>query len=83
MKCMAKNTVDGFEGLTYESIIVIKIGGISRGLKILAFGKLVIINHYNESDCDGVYRDYKNTYNNENISFICEDRNLKKYKHYN
>ena len=87
MKCMAKNTVDGFagfDGVTYESYRSNKNWWDKQGTEdFLASGKLVIINHYNESDCDGVYRDYKNTYNNENISFICEDRNLKKYKHYN
>ncbi len=87
MKCMAKNTVDGFEGfegVTYESYNDNKNWWDKEGAKaFLASGKLVIIIHYNEEDCDGVYQYYKNTYNSENISFICEDKVLKKYKHYN
>ena len=87
MKCMAKNTVDGFEGfdgVTYESYNRDKNWWDEQGAKnFLGSGKLVIINHYNENDCDGIYRYYKDAYNSENISFICEDRGLKKYKHYN
>jgi hypothetical protein len=87
MKCMAKNTVDGFgqfDGVTYESFNNNKNWWDKQGTKdFLNSGKLVIINHYNEGDCDGVYRFYKNTYNSEKISYICEDKGLKKYKHYN
>ncbi len=87
MKCMAKNTVDGFEdfeGVTYESFHDNKDWWDKQGTKdFLASGKLVIIIHYMEDDCDGVYRFYKNAYSSENISFICEDNELKKYKHYN
>jgi len=87
MKCMAKNTVDGFgqfDGVTYESFNNNKNWWDKQGTKdFLNSGKLVIINHYNEDDCDGVYRFYKNTYNSEKISYICEDKGLKKYKHYN
>jgi len=87
MKCMAKNTVEGFEsfeGVLYESYADEKnwwnIDGTKRFLNA---GKLVIINHYNETDCDGVYKEYKSIYKSDNISFICEDKNLKRYKHYN
>jgi len=87
MKCMAKNTVDGFtifDGVLYESFHAEKNWWDNEGTKsFLNAGKLVIINHYNETDCDGVYAEYKTFYKSENISFICEDRNLKKYKHYN
>jgi len=87
MKCMAKNTVDGFEnfdGVLYESFHTEKNWWDNEGTKaFLNAGKLVIINHYNETDCDGVYKEYKSIYKNDNISFICEDRNLKRYKHYN
>jgi len=87
MKCMAKNTVDGFEsfdGVLYESYADEKNWWDTAGTQsFLNAEKLVIINHYNESDCDGVYAYYKSFYGTDKISFICEDRNLKKYKHYN
>jgi len=87
MKCMAKNTVEGFEsfdGVLYESFFNEKNWWDNEGTKaFLNAGKLVIINHYNETDCDGVYAEYKSMYKSDNISFICEDRNLKRYKHYN
>jgi len=86
MKCMAKNMENGsseFDGVLYESYNDDKnwwdIGGAQSFLNA---GKLVIINHYNESDCDKVYTDYMNDYNTD-LSFICEDANLKKYVHYN
>ncbi len=87
MKCMAKNTVEGFErfdGVLYESYSDEKNWWDTEGTKsFLNAGKLVIINHYNERDCDAVYVEYKNFYNTENLSFICEDVTTKKYKHYN
>jgi hypothetical protein len=87
MKCMAKNTVDSFEhfdGVLYESYHNEKNWWDVEGTQsFLTVGKPVIINHYNETDCDGVYEEYKSIYKSDNISFICEDRNLKKYKHYN
>ncbi len=87
MKCMAKNTVDGFEhfdGVVYESHNNQKNSWDTEGAQsFIDAGKLVIINHYNESDCDGVYAEYKRFYNSDKISFICEDTNTQKYKHYN
>jgi len=87
LKCMAKNTVDSFEnfdGVLYESYNDDKNWWNVEGTKsFLAAGKLVIINHYNETDCDGVYAEYQKYYNSENISFICEDIGLQRYKHYN
>ena len=87
MKCMAKNTVDGFEsfdGVLYESYSNERNWWDTDGAKsFLNAGKLVIINHYNETDCDGVYAEYKVFYKSENISFICEDVATQKYKHYN
>lgn len=87
MKCMAKNTVKGFEhfdGVVYESNTHQKNSWDTQGTQsFIDNGKLVIINHYNESDCDGVYAEYKQFYNSDNISFICEDTNTQKYKHYN
>jgi len=86
LKCMAKNTVDGFsgfDGVLYESYNNEKNWWDNTGTRsFLNAGKPVIINHYNESNCDAVYSEYKNIYNSDKISFICEDRNLKKYRHY-
>ena len=87
MKCMAKNTVAGFErfdGVLYESYSDNKNWWDTKGMQqFLDEGKLVIINHYDENDCDGVYAWYKQRYHTEKISFICEDRGLKRYRHFN
>ena len=87
MKCMAKNTVDGytqFDGVLYESYHSEKNWWDNAGTRsFLSAGKPVIINHYNESNCDTVYAEYRNIYNSDKISFICEDIATRKYKHYN
>jgi len=87
MKCMAKNTVEGFEsfeGVVYESYSDDKNWWDTAGTQnFLNAGKLVIINHYNETDCDEVYAEYKTFYGSDKISFICEDVATQKYKHYN
>ena len=86
IKCMAKNltmSASDFDGVTLESYDDDKNWWEQTGVqKFLDDGKLVFVNHYNESDCDKVYSYYKGIYNND-ISFICEDRNLKKYVHFN
>jgi len=86
MKCMAKNTVEGFEnfdGVLYESYNKEKNWWDKAGtLLFISAHKPVIINHYNEINCDAIYSEYKNFYQSQNILFICEDRNLQKYKHY-
>ena len=86
MKCMAKNTVEGasgFDGVLYESYTDDRNWWETSGLQsFLNQNKLVIINHYNESNCNQVYTDYMAIYNND-LSFICEDSNLQKYVHYN
>jgi len=86
MKAMAKNTVEGtkdFDGVLYESYHKEKNWWDKKGTKqFLDEGKPVIINHYNEMDCDKVYIDYMDYYN-QSISYICEDANQKKYVHYN
>jgi len=86
MKCMAKNTVENasiFDGVLYESYTDEKNWWDESGAQsFINAGKLVIINHYNEKNCDAVYEEYKNIYGNT-ISYICEDANMKKYKHYN
>ncbi len=87
MKCMAKNTVEGFEtfdGVLYESYNDDKNWWDHAGMQnFLKAGKLVIINHYHETDCDTVYAKYKTYYHSDAISFICEDTTLRKYRHYN
>ncbi len=84
---MAKNTVNGFDnfdGVLYESFSNKKNWWDKEGTKkFLKEGKLVIINHYNETHCDDVYREYKDYYKSDNISFICEDVLTQKYRHYN
>jgi cysteinyl-tRNA synthetase len=86
MKCMAKNTVENasnFDGVLYESYNDDKNWWDQSGAQsFLDAGKLVIINHYNETNCGQVYAEYKGIYNN-NLSFICEDANLQKYVHFN
>ena len=87
MKCMAKNTVEGFgnfDGVLYESYDDNKNWWDHADMQsFLEAGKLVIINHYNETDCDTVYAEYKTYYHSDAISFICEDTTQKKYRHYN
>lgn len=89
MKCMAKNTVKGFEhfeGVLYESSKSNKNWWNTKGTKnFLEAKKLVIINHYNENnqaDCDKAYSEYKSYYQSDSLSFICEDRGLQAYRHY-
>lgn len=86
MKCMAKNTVvnaSNFDGVLYESSTDEKNWWDAIGAQsFLNAGKLVIINHYNETNCGQVYSEYKGIYN-DHLSFICEDANLQRYVHFN
>lgn len=86
MKCMAKNSIKGFEhfdGVLYESYHKEKNWWDTEDTKsFIEAKKIVIINHYNEINCDEIYLEYKNFYKSQNILFICEDKNLEKYKHY-
>lgn len=86
LKCMAKNTVENasmFDGVLYESYTDDKNWWDQAGAEsFINAGKLVIINHYNENNCDAIYQEYKNIYGNS-ISYICEDNSLQGYKHYN
>ena len=86
MKCMAKNLVERaseFDGVLYESYSDDKNWWDQSGAQsFLDAGKLVIINHYNETNCGQVYSDYKGLYNDD-LSFICEDANRKEYVHFN
>jgi hypothetical protein len=85
MRCMAKNILEGasgFDGVLYESYSDNMDWWDRKGTEdFLKAGKLVIINHYDETACDRVYQDYVHQYG-ENISFICEDTGLGKYVHY-
>ncbi len=86
MKCMAKNMTEDaadFDGVLYESYTNEKNWWNQSGAQsFLDAGKLVIINHYNETNCGQVYSEYKGIYTTD-LSFICEDRELKKYVHFN
>ncbi|MBU2948671.1 endo alpha-1,4 polygalactosaminidase [Zobellia uliginosa] len=86
MKCMSKNfteNAEDFDGVTYESYNAEKNWWDTSGAQsFLTAGKLVVIVHYNESNCNQVYADYIETYNKD-LAFICEDTNLKKYVRYN
>jgi len=86
VKCMAKNTVEGannFDGVLYESYNNDKNWWDTEAAQsFLDAGKPVIINHYNECNCNEVYTEYMKLYNAD-ISYICEDCKLKKYVHYN
>ena len=86
MGCMAKNTRQGaasFDGGTFESYNDDLNWWETAHLQgFLNDGKLGIIVHYDDNDCDGTYDDYKVTYGND-LSYICEDRSSEKYRHYN
>ncbi len=83
---MAKNTREGassFDGGTFESYNNQKDWWEKSHLTgYLDEGKIGVIIHYNENNCDDVYEDYKKIYGN-NLSYVCEDRNLKRNIHYN
>ncbi len=86
IKCMAKNTVESavnFDGVLYESYNNDKNWWDTEAAQsFLDAGKPVIINHYNECNCNEVYLEYMKLYNTD-LSYICEDCKLKKYVHYN
>ena len=86
MKCMAKSTVEGaesFDGATYESYAAGLNWWDQAGAEgFLAADKPVIVVHYDDPDCDATYAWYTGIYGPK-LSFICEDRALKKYRHFN
>jgi uncharacterized protein (TIGR01370 family) len=86
MKCMAKSTVedaDSFDGVTYESYPDDKNWWDENGAKrFLDAGKLVVIVHYDEPDCEGIYSDYRTIYGPD-LSFICENPIQDGYVHFN
>ena len=83
---MAKNTRQGaesFDGGTFESYPDDKNWWVTAYLQgFLNDSKIGIIVHYNESSCDGIYTYYQGIYGDK-LSYICEDNNTQKYKHYN
>ena len=63
---------NNFDGVLYESYHNEKDWWDHAGAQsFLDAGKLVIINHYNESQPNAVYKEYIELYN-EGISYICE-----------
>lgn len=85
MKCMAKSTTYGnniFDGVTYESYSnEMNWWNADELKKILSKNKPGIIVHYYERSCDHVQNEYIDIYD-EQVLFICEDKNKKEYKHY-
>jgi len=86
MLCMAKSTRTGaekFDGITIESIYNDKNWWEDETLQgFLDEGKLTIIVHYKEPDCEKVYDEYLLHYD-DGLSFICEDRKMREYMHFN
>ncbi len=82
LKCMAKSTVWGaeiFDGATYESYPDDLQWWDKAGAQAFAAaGKPVIIVHYAEDDCAGVYADYRITYG-AGLSFLCENNARRGY----
>lgn len=83
--CMAKNTRRGakeFDGGTFESYTDERDWWPHEDVAgFLAEGKLGIVVHYNEPNCDDVYADYREAYG-DMLSFICEERTSQSYRHY-
>jgi len=83
--CMAKSSAQGaatFDGLTVESApdnLDWWNAADMRGM--LSSGKIGIVVHYNEADCAAARTAYQTEYGSK-LSFICEDRALKKYRHF-
>lgn len=84
--CMAKNTTRGTPtamGGTFESYPGEKDWWDSSHLQsLLDAGALGVVVHYGEWDCDAVFEEYIGWYG-DRVSFICEDRETRKYRHYN
>ena len=82
---MAKSSAQGatdFDGLTVESAPGdMDWWGQSDMQGMLSSGKIGIVVHYDESDCATVRATYQAEYGSE-LSFICEDKALRKYHHF-
>jgi cysteinyl-tRNA synthetase len=85
MGCTAKSSAQGaadFDGLTVES----SQGDMdwwtpSDMQAMLTSGKIGIVVHYDEANCAAVLAHYQTEYG-PGLSFICEDRALRKYRHF-
>lgn len=84
--CMAKSTTRGVPsamGGTFESYPSERDWWDHSELQaLLDDGHLGVVVHYGEWDCDGVFEDYLDRYG-DRLSFICEDRETRRYRHYN
>ncbi len=88
MGCMAKNTrrgAEGFDGGTFESWRDTGPGTFDWWetadlAGFLAAGQLGVIVHYDESDCDAAYAEYRRRYGG-GVSFVCEDPSAGGYVH--
>jgi cysteinyl-tRNA synthetase len=85
MGCMAKSSAQGaadFDGLTVESSQADMDWWTPADMEgMLSSGKIGIVVHYDETDCASVLAHYQSEYGSK-LSFICEDRALKKYRHF-
>jgi cysteinyl-tRNA synthetase len=85
MGCMAKSSAQGaadFDGLTVESSPTDMDWWTRSDMQgMLSSGKIGIVVHYDESDCAAILSHYQSEYGSK-LSFICEDRVLKKYRHF-
>jgi hypothetical protein len=85
MGCMAKSSAQGaadFDGLTVESSQADMDWWTPADMQgMLSSGKIGIVVHYDETDCASLLAHYQSEYGSK-LSFICEDRALKKYRHF-
>ncbi len=85
MGCMAKSSARGaadFDGLTVESSQDdMDWWSASEMTGMLSAGKPGIVVHYDETDCTKVRAQYQAKYGDE-LSFVCEDRALRRYRHF-
>ncbi len=84
MGCMAKSTREGgevFDGGTFESFSDNRDWWEHGHLQsFVDEGRLAVVFHYDESDCDGVEAWYRERYG-AGISFLCEDPTVGGYRH--
>lgn len=85
MGCMAKSSAQGpsdFDGLTVESAPGNTDWWEQTHMQgMISSGKIGIVVHYDECDYAAVLGSYQSKYGSK-LSFICEDRALKKYRHF-
>jgi cysteinyl-tRNA synthetase, unknown class len=82
---MAKSSAQGasdFDGLTVESAPGNMDWWTPDDMTLmLSSGRIGIVVHYNETDCAGIRATYQAEYGSK-LSFICEDKGQKKYRHF-